>query len=434
MTERAYYDFNSSLPFKAEIVERRSFDLRSIDLPYLDGRAALILDKTIFYPGGGGQPSDRGSINWFPLLDIIEEDGEIFHMVSAAGGDKLKTGPAELLLDLRRRREFSQLHTAQHLLSATILTRIGAATVSMHLGDENCSIDVDIAGIDDENLLAIEEALADIIEENHPVIIHLCPPEDLAAFPLRKPPPQNENEVIRVIEIEGHDIIACSGTHLRSTAEIGILRIYSAEKYKGMTRISFSAGRRLLRDSRLLRQNALIVSRSLSVPINETGQGILDFLEKTALSEKRLKELEEKALRLKAGELLRKLDEASLNNKIEDKPLVLVESYSEEGIDEIINIGKEALKEGGLKDGAFKEDGQNQQDQAQAVLILASQGDLKFAAFSSLRGFDLRSFLKEPFEKFGAKGGGGPSFFQGNFRTKENMSEFLLACAKKDIA
>jgi len=407
-TEKLYYSHTSAAPFKAEIREIR---------PGRNNNAEVLLDRTIFFPEGGGQPSDRGSINGVPLLDVQEKDGEILHLVSAGedAAGRLKPGPVELILDSRRRRDFTVLHTGQHLLSGIILRMTGAQTVSMHLGDETYTIDVDVPEMSEELLAAVEEAVAVAIEENHPVSVHLCPPEDVSSFPLRKLPPAVE-EVIRIVEIEGNDFSPCCGTHLKSTAEIGLLRILGAEKHKGMTRISFITGHRLLRESRLLYRNAAIVSRALRVPLSEIGKGITDFMEKTALSEKRLKLLEEEAAQVKAEALLGKA--ALQNNAANDEkaalaaPVIVVESYPGAGIDEVLSIGRAAQK------------------QTPALLVLASEQDLKFAAFCSTKGFDLRPPVKAAMESQGGRGGGGPSFFQGSFGTKEALDAFLRAIQK----
>jgi alanyl-tRNA synthetase len=431
-TEKTFYNYISTAPFEAEILELR---------PVGDGKTAIVLDKSIFYPDGGGQPADRGMINGVPLLDVRDNDGEISHLVSAVDAAKLKPGIAECFLDLRRRRDYTALHSGQHILSGTIISMIGAPTVSMHLGDETYTIDVDTPEMSDEFLLTVEEAVANVIEENRPVTIHLCPPEDLGSFPLRKVPPMGE-EVIRVVEIEGCDIIACCGTHVKRTGEIGLFRIHGAEKYKGMTRVSFSAGRRLLHESRLLRQNAAVVSHALSVPLGDIGKGVLDFIDKTAQIEKRLKALEEKAIQEKAEALIQKaLDyysrefikaeklphleeypgnddfiasttmEQKRNNAKTPNSMIastfIVVSYAEEGIDEVQNIGKIVQKK------------------SQEAFILASERDKKFVAFCSAKGFDLRAFIKTAFEAQGGRGGGSPSFFQGSFGTKEALDAFL---------
>jgi alanyl-tRNA synthetase len=400
-TERLYYNYTSAKPYNADIVKL---------CPVLNGETQVVLDKTIFYPDGGGQPADCGTINGVPILDVREKDGEIFHMVSAKDAGKLEVGKVELILDSRRRRDHTQLHTGQHLFSGILFLMTGAMTVSMHMGEETCTIDVDVPEIKDETLVAVEDAVADAIEENIPVNVHLCPPEDISSFrpKLRKPPPEGE-EVIRVVEIGEYDIIACCGTHLKSTAEIGLLRIFGAEKHKGMTRITFLAGRRLLLDSRALRNNAVIASRALSVPVNGIGNGVLDLAKKLAEIERRLKAFAETAVKEKAEALVQKAVSASTYSKL---PPIIVESYADEDINEVLNIGKIAYKK------------------IQAVFVLASRQDNKFAAYSSVEGFDLRSFLKGAFEAQGGKGGGSNTFFQGSFGTSKATEDFLDGITK----
>jgi alanyl-tRNA synthetase len=403
MTERLYYDHNYSSFFNvetdAEIKEVR---------PYGDGKFAVLLDKTVFYPEGGGQPGDRGTINGVPLVDVREKDGEIFHLV--IGEEGLAPGPAVLVLDAARRRDFTIQHSGQHLLSGTMLRLTGRPTVSMHLGDGICTIDLDPAiksgalpaELSEEVLEAVEEAVAEAVEENHPVRIHLCPPEDVSSFPLRKVPPKGE-EVIRVVEIQGNDFSPCCGTHLESTGEIGILRILGAEKYKGMTRVSFIAGRRCLRDSRLLHRNGNIISRALSVPLAETGKGVLELAEKASAMERRLKALEEEAARIRAEDLVKK---AGVEGEA-GSGRVVVEAFPDAEIDEVLHIGRAAQK------------------LSASVFVLASEKDCKFAAFCAVKGLDIRPLVKKAFEASGGRGGGGPSFFQGSYASAGELEEFL---------
>jgi alanyl-tRNA synthetase len=277
----------------------------------------------------------------------------------------------------------------------------------MHLGAELCTIDVDTPALD--ALCQVEEAVADAIEADVPVIIHLCPPEDLTQFPLRKIPPQGE-EVIRVVEIAGNDFSPCCGTHCASTGQIGILRILGAETYKGMTRVTFIAGRRVLAESRLLRQNGEIISRALKVPVAETGAGVLSLLERNARMERDLKVLEEEAAEVKADALLAKFGATNTGDaadiaKFGAAPL-LIETY-DAGMDEVLRIGRAAQKK------------------TAAILLLASRGDKKFAAFCSGKKTDLRSLIKPAMERWGGKGGGGGGFFQGVFDTLEALDKFL---------
>jgi alanyl-tRNA synthetase len=394
-TERLYYDYFSAEPFSAEIREIRP----------LGDRTAILLDKTIFYPEGGGQDADRGSINGVPLLDVKEAAGaaggtEILHLAAAAAA--LRPGPATLILDSRRRRDFTVQHSAQHLLSGTILRLTGKYTVSMHLGAEFNTIDVDAPELSADTLAQVEDAAADAIEADAPLAIHLCPPEDITRFPLRKVPPQGE-EVIRVVEIAGHDFSPCCGTHCKSTGQIGILRILGAERYKGMTRVTFIAGRRVLAESRVLRRNGETASRALKVPVTETGAGVLALLERNAALERDLKVLQEAAAEQKAQALADKA--AALAPDAAALPIV--GGMYDAGFDEILRIGRAAQKK------------------TAAVLLLGSRNEKKFAALCSAKGADLRILLKEAVERGGGKGGGGAGLFQGVFETTAALENFL---------
>jgi alanyl-tRNA synthetase len=391
-TERTYYHFSGPEPYPAEIQDLRPFN----------DQIAVILDKTIFYPEGGGQSSDRGSINGIPLVDVQEKGQEILHLVSPAEGAHLRIGPAELVLDAPRRWDLTVQHTAQHLLSGTIFRLTGKPTVSMHLGEVLCTIDVDIQDFSEASLIAVEDAVALAIEANHPVLIHHCPPEALENFPLRKVPPQGE-EVIRVVEIQGQDFSPCCGTHLSATGYIGMLRILGAEKYKGMTRLMFIAGRRVLGDSRVLRKQGDLISRLLKVPVAETGKGVLALVEKTGKLESRVKALEEENARFKAEALLSKAD--LLNDTGAGR--ILVETFPHTSIDTLLSIGRAAQK------------------LSTALILLASFQDHKFAAFCSAPGFDIRDILKKPMEAQGGRGGGSASFFQGLFPSNTALSAFL---------
>jgi alanyl-tRNA synthetase len=215
--------------------------------------------------------------------------------------------------------------------------------------------------------------------------------------------------VIRVVEIRGHDFSPCCGTHCVSTGQIGILRILGAEKYKGMTRISFIAGRRCFRDSRLLRQNGELISRSLKVPVGETGKAVLALLEKTGRLERDLKALEEAAAETKAQALLEKA--GLLPGAAPDSGAVplAAEIFPAAGIGEVLRIGRAAQKKTG------------------ACLVLASETDMKFAAFCSVKGYDLRPLVQEAMEQQGGKGGGGPGFFQGLFDSPAALRAFMAA-------
>jgi alanyl-tRNA synthetase len=418
-TEKLYYNTPLIGSLKVEITEIIPYG-ESPPAKAGGGACAVVLDRTIFYPEGGGQNADRGTINGIALLDVQEKGGRILHILPADGG--LVPGPAELVLDTRRRRDLTVQHTAQHLLSGTLLRLSGNPTLSMHLGDETCTIDIDSLDIPETLLLEAEDAAALVIEEDHPVIIHLCPPEDIASFPLRKVPPQGE-EIIRVVEIEGNDFSPCCGTHLKSAGRIGILRVLGAEKYKGMTRVSFIAGRRVFEDSRALRQNAGIISRALKVPVGETGKAALALIDRLAEAEKQIKKLEESAARSTAKNLLYRARLLNIEDKdgeemeqtgtAPEKLKIVSINYSDAEMEDMLRTGRAA------------------QRLTPAVLVFFSSFLLKFAAFCSAKDADIRPLFKDKMEAYGGRGGGSASFFQGLFSSAEELDAFLASLPKE---
>ncbi|MDR2552536.1 MAG: alanyl-tRNA editing protein [Treponema sp.] len=405
-TIRKYYDVDMD---GGGCYEARILDLRppvktgeksSLDDPAA-GAFGVILDRTVFYPEGGGQPGDRGRINGAGVLDVREKDGEILHMVSAGEAGKLERGRAEIILDLVRRRDFTVQHSAQHLLSAAILRITSCPTVSMHLGTKYNTIDVDGKDIDPRTLRLVEDETAAVIEKNLPVLIHLCPPERLEDFPLRKKPPRGE-DMIRVVEIKGTDFSPCCGTHLASTGGIGMLFILGAEKYKGMTRISFIAGRRCLRETQVLRENAQIISRALKVPVEETGGAVRAYLEKAADLEEQIKACREEAARMQARGIVQ---EAGLEGAASS--VWYARYFPGADAEEVIRLGRHLRELSG------------------AVFVLGAGKDGKFAALCSAGETDIRPRIREALEKAGGRGGGGNGFFQGQFASAGELESFI---------
>jgi len=363
----------------------------------IGGRRAVVLDATVYYPEGGGQPGDRGTINGMAIASAEDRDGVILHFMEGEGAAALAVGPAEVRIDAARRRDFATQHTAQHLLSSTFLRLTGAPTLSMRLGDEYSTIDVDSAEIGAAQLDAVEEAVMDAIEADRRVIVHLCPPERIEDFPLRKKPPAGE-EIIRVVEIEGLDYSPCCGTHLPSVGPIGLLKITGAEKYKGMTRISFLAGRRAFTDYRTVRRAAEAAAASLRVPVAGIGSAVAAAAERAASMDRILLGLRENL----AARDAERLAAAAAGGAI-------IERFADRGIDECVRVGRAAQK------------------LTQATIVVASAADRKAAALSGNSDADLRPRMKALLAAHGGKGGGGPSFFQAAFDSLSDLDAFLAA-------
>ena len=256
-TERLYYTHPEVSRTKAQIVDIRKVDsvVGVTDVAdFAAGFDEVVLDRTIFFPGGGGQPCDLGSLAGFRLVEVKEDaQGNVIHVVRAVSGgsdidgsSRLKVGDeVELVLDVARRRDHTQQHSGQHLLSAVLEHECGIHTIGFHLGTEYTTIDVTGQLLEKAEIQKVETRVNAWIGDARPIITHVCPPEDLVSFKVRRDLPQGQ-EVIRIVEIDGYDWVACCGTHARSTAELRAFKILSCEKYKGGTRIYFVAGDRAI--------------------------------------------------------------------------------------------------------------------------------------------------------------------------------------------
>lgn len=231
-TVKGYYLDPSALSGEARVLEIRNTAVG----------AEVVLERTLFYPEGGGQPCDRGVLGGLPVLDVVEAGRAVVHSVEGAPafapGDKVA-----MAVDGTRRRDHSQQHSGQHLLSAILERNYGIHTIGFHLGATYSTIDVSCAAMDGKMTEEIEAAAEEFIVRDHPYAVHVCPPEDPASFLIRKRLPAGE-ETIRIVEILGYDWVACCGTHVSSAGELRMFKILSTEKYKGNTRVFFAAGDR----------------------------------------------------------------------------------------------------------------------------------------------------------------------------------------------
>ena len=231
-TEKTYYSEPQAVAGEAMVVDARE----------AEGKVSVVLDRSIFYPEGGGQPCDLGILGGSAVLNVQEEGPVIVHTVEGpfpyAAGDRVP-----MAIDAKRRRDNSQQHSGQHLLSAVLEREYGIHTLGFHLGAAYCTIDVSCPGLDAGMIAGIETAVEDFIVRDVPYIVHACPPEDPESFPIRKKLPVGQS-LIRIVEIGGYDWVACCGTHVPSAGLLRAFRILSTEKYKGNTRIYFVAGDR----------------------------------------------------------------------------------------------------------------------------------------------------------------------------------------------
>ncbi len=218
----------------------RRFDATVVAHLVHGGKPAVVLDATAFYPEAGGQLGDRGTLGGIEVVDTQEQDGAIVHVVAAPAPEIGTTVTGEL--DWVRRRQHMAQHTGQHLLSGALLDRAAAATVSARLGESALTIDVQRDRIPEAELAAAEDLANDLVDDDVAVRAWFPDAGELAAIKLRRDPKVDAD--IRVVAIGDFDFSPCGGTHCARTSQLGAIRIIGAERYKGMTRVTFTAARR----------------------------------------------------------------------------------------------------------------------------------------------------------------------------------------------
>lgn len=249
MTNRLYYTDAYLKSFRATVLERNG-----------DGQR-VYLDQSAFYPTSGGQLHDLGTINGIAVLDVIDEDERVAHVLATALPDTVTE--VDGVVDWTRRYDFMQQHTGQHLLSAMFEDRYGWPTVSVHFGTESSTLDITAPNWDNSKLEEAERIANEIIAQNRDIVVSF---EDSASVTgLRKP--SDRDGTLRIVSIVDVDRSACGGTHVRRTGEIGSILLRRAEKNKTFIRIEFLCGQRSVsaarRDAALLAKSAALFTAAV---------------------------------------------------------------------------------------------------------------------------------------------------------------------------
>ncbi len=260
----------------------------------------VALDRTAFYPTGGGQPFDTGWLNDVPVIDVIESQDVIVHILKS----RLESDTVSGRVDWKRRFDHMQQHSGQHLLSACFEKIAGAGTVGFHLGSQFVYIDLNKPGLTQHHMAQAEELANKVVFDNIPIKTYFVEPEDLAGLPLRKPPAVREN--IRIVEIDGFDYSPCGGTHPEYTGGIGLIKIRRWEKNRDNTRIEFVCGERALEDYRNKNQGINSISSLLSVRDFEAAAAVEKIVSDNKSLLKTIGQLKEDLCKLQADALIQK--------------------------------------------------------------------------------------------------------------------------------
>ncbi|ADK80013.1 alanyl-tRNA editing protein [Sediminispirochaeta smaragdinae] len=232
MTEKLYYQNQYQSEFKAAVLSSSK----------TDKGYEVLLDKTQFYPEGGGQPSDTGWIGEQPLLDVKKVGSDVVHLLQ----NRPAEGPVLCRLDWNHRFDYMQQHTAQHILSAVLYREFGINTLAVHLGEDFLTIEVDREEIDEGVLEKVDFLAQELVCRNLPIETFWTDDEKVASFDLRRTPKVSGH--IRIVRLGNYDAVACGGVHCSKTGEVLLIRRCGVERIRGHMRIQWKAGGRAFRD------------------------------------------------------------------------------------------------------------------------------------------------------------------------------------------
>lgn len=383
-TERLYYTDCYLTRFDANILDAH------------DNGRRVYLDRTAFYPTSGGQPNDLGTLAGVDVLDVIDEDGRIAHVLAGPVNNSASVGCViQGCIDWARRYDHMQQHTGQHLLSAALVELFGFQTVSFHMGEEVSTIELATKDLTQAESEQVEALANGRVREARPVIISF---QDAAGeLNLRKP--SQRSGTLRIVAIEGMDRSACGGTHVRSTAEIGPLQIRKSERIRGNVRLEFVSGTRALnrskRDLRTLQELALTAGTS----IDELPGHTLALRERLAQAEKANERL--------TTELARREGIALYSATAPDSDGIRRAAVRVDALDSSTRAQAQAYAAG---------------DNALFLAIGAAPASVLLAC-SVDSGIDAGAVLKQALSAAGGRGGGTKAIAQGSLPSLETVHQ-----------
>src|SRR5256885_4302252 len=404
MTDRLYYRDSFLYEFEGEICD-------ITETP----RPAVTLDRTAFYPTSGGQIHDTGWITSSGAKTRVTEvadteGGGVVHYLEAPVKELAPGSRIRGEVDFVRRRDHMQQHSGQHILSAAFVRLFNVPTVSFHMADDYCSIDLDTPSLTKEQIESAERLANEVILENRPVDIRFVTREEAGKLGLRKIPPTERDE-LRLIDIADFDLTACGGTHVRQTGQIGCILLRKTEKVRQGYRVEFVAGLRAVaaarRDFTTLTESASLFSAH-----------IYD------LPQQATKSLEEiKALRKQLAESLEELAAAQAAALLAETPEVagrklVVRVFSDRDIN-FLKLSAQKLT----------------RLPPNVVTLLGTTSPQPALVFAQSGGqpFDMGARMKEIVARFGGRGGGSKDMAQGGIADSSQI-EAALADARASVA
>lgn len=383
----------------------KEFEGTVLEVTEKEDKFNVFLDKTAFFPGGGGQSSDLGTLDGKEVVDVLEEDDRICHVLK----EKLEVGKVvKGVIDWKRRQDGMQQHLAQHVLSGCFFSMFNANTAGIHLGHDVSTVDI-IGNISEDMIRKAERRANEVIKENHKVNFIMTDREKAQNMGLRRDLATDDN-TIRVVQIEDLDINACCGVHPSHTLELQMIKIKGWLSHKGNTRIEFLAGDRAVSYA-LDRDNMLDeICKKLNTADNEAINRINN------LNNDYAEVLEEKK-KLKA-----ELSKYEVQN--------LIDSAEKCGDFIIINkiYENEDMKYLNKLAGSLTEEDNR-------VVLFAVKGEdkanLLFAASKNLKEKNMGALVKDSLALIDGRGGGSPLIAQGGGKNVANLEKAMEYALEK---
>ena len=277
----------------------QSFTARVLRCEPMEAQWAVVLDRTAFFPEGGGQPADIGMLGGVQVRDTRDEKERILHIV-----DKPLVPGTEVegMVNWSHRFALMQLHSGEHIVSGLVRQQYGFDNVGFHMGSEAVTIDFN-GELGESDLRTIEMMANGAIFANLPVEARYPDPESLAAMTFRSK--RQIAGAVRVVTIPGYDDCACCGVHVKRTGEIGLVKLLSSHRYKGGTRVEMVAGHLALRDYSARHQQITEISTALSAKPLETARAVLRLQAENESLRHELENYREQRLRTRAEVLFR---------------------------------------------------------------------------------------------------------------------------------
>ena len=405
LTERLYYTDSFLTEFEARVVA----------VSREAGDTAVTLDRSAFYPTSGGQVFDTG---WLELpgtsnlprirvKDVTEDEetGNVLHIVEG-GAQGLQPGAiVRGAIDADRRQDHMQQHSGQHVLSAAFEKLYGFATVSFHMGDESCTIDLASDAVNAKQLESVEKLANQVIADDRRVDIRFATPDEARALGVRKRPP-TERDRLRLIDIGDFDLNACGGTHVRSTGQIGAILLRKTEKVKQGVRVEFVCGLRAVRTARRDFETLTEAAAVFSTHIWEVPQQVRKSLDEIKSAQKAQHHLLEEVAELQAKQLLQ-----AAQNRGEYK--LVVQFFPDRDLAYIKMLAQKLTRNG------------------TAVALLGCGGPQPSLVFGQTPGLenDMGALMKQTVQQLGMRGGGNRDMAQGGAPDRASAEQALLQAA-----